>query len=114
MKQLAAQVDKLKRIIALGAEIATGDKPDTINLAELSNKAEDIADTCFAGGSMSPAQMIARKDAYDFVVATSRLAEITSLTRPRYYEEATRGAKTVSERVDYVQAVATILNSAGN
>lgn len=113
MNDFLAQTEKLKGILAKIKAVCEGTAVDNINLSTLKNTAEQVANTCFAGGNMSPAQKIARKDAYDFVVSLSRLADFTALTRSDYYDECANSVDIVTERVDYLKATTLILESAG-
>lgn len=113
MSTFLTHVDKLKTIAEQQKTIAAGESSDVIDLEVLRSTADDIANTCFVGGTMSAAQMIARRDAYDFVVCLSRLADICSLGRDYYYSECVAGHQVVTERIDYVKATTLIMESAG-
>ena len=113
MSTFLTHIEKLKEIANQQKSIAAGTTADDITLSVLRSTADDVANTCFSGGVMSASQMIARKDAYDFVVCLSRLADIFELDRADYYEECVASHSIVSERIDYVKATTLIMNSAG-
>lgn len=113
MNEFITHIDKLKGMVTKLDAVAKGTGVDTVDLTALKSTADAIANTCFAGGSMSPAQMIARKDAYDFIVSLSRLADVVGLSRADYYAESAAVTPVVQERIDYVKATTLLMSNAG-
>ena len=113
MEEFFTQVDKLKALIDKASAIADGSGVDNLDLSQLKNEAEAIANSCFAGGKMTPAQSVSRKDAYDFVVACSRLSDVISMTRADYYTKAVTDLVATKERVEFTKIAVINMESAG-
>ena len=114
MEEFFSHVDKIKNMISKVSGIASGTAIDDIDISVLKSTADKIADSCFAVGKMTPTQSIARKDAYDFVVACSRLSDVLGMTRADYYTKAVKDSEISKERVDYAKAAVVTLESAGS
>lgn len=114
MNDFLQQVEKLKSAINTSIDIAKGTVADTIDAAEFINEAMESANKCFTGGMMSPMQMIARKDAYDYTIAVSRAADMHSFTRAKYYADAAESLKKIStEREEFNKAAILTCEKAG-
>ena len=113
MEEFFSQVEKIKGMLDKAISIAADGVADDIDLTTLKNDAEALANKCFAVGKMSPVQSVARKDAYDFVVACSRLGDVVGMTRADYYIKAANDLPTCKERVEYSKVAVINLESSG-
>ena len=111
MDQFLKQVDLLKTSLGKVVEIAKGAAPDTINVDELVADLSDMANKAFTGDPLTAAQLIARREAFDFVSACSRSADHIKLDRAAYYDAAITSAKINTERLDYAKAATTLFDS---
>ena len=114
MDDFLQQVEKIKSDLSDTIKIASGEIVDAIDPTKLITDAMELANKCFTGGVMSGAQMIARKDAYDFTTAVARSADMFSADRSRYYAEAVKELEIVTNRVEFNKAAVLHYEAHGN
>ncbi len=103
----------LTQILDTAKSVSEG-SADTIDLADVENPADNLANFVFGGNhAYIPVAMIAGNEAWDFVSAHSRLSDFFGQDRSAVYAAAAEDYAADKARAQYYDAVLKTLDKAG-